>query len=119
MSVWQSFSSWMQTATGELATAGLAGAAVSAAMEWSGFLPAVRKIIVGTLCALYLSPLAIPLLSLVLGGLNVPPEKTAGMSGFLMGVLGIVVIEILLKVFRLHGIYRAGPLHGGKRDEEA
>lgn len=118
MSVWQSISAWLETASGELATAGLAGAAVSAAMEWTGFLPAVRKIVVGTLCAMYLSPLAIPLLSIVLGAIDVPLEKTAGTSGFLMGVLGIVVIEILFKAFRLHRNYKITASHGGGGNEE-
>ncbi len=116
--MWQSFAAWLETATGELATAGLAGAAVSAAMEWTGFRSAVRKIVVGTLCAMYLSPLAIPLLSWVLGAIDVPIEKTAGMSGFLMGVLGIVVIEILFKVFRLHRDYKLTTSRGSGGNEE-
>lgn len=92
---------WLSSATGELFKAGLAGSAVAAAMEWTGFLPAIRKIVVGTLCALYLSPLAVPLLEWVLGTIQVPRDQAAGVSGFLMGVLGIIVIEIILKAFRL------------------
>lgn len=92
---------WFQSEKGSLLVAGLAGSAVSAAMEWTGFLPAVRKIIVGTLAALYLSPLAVPFLSWVLSGLSVPPDNASGVGGFLMGVVGIVVIEIILKAFHL------------------
>lgn len=92
---------WLQSDKGSLLIAGLAGSAVSAAMEWTGILPAIRKIVIGTLCAMYLSPLAVPLLGWVLGGLQVPTENAAGVSGFLMGVIGIVVIEIILKAFRL------------------
>ena len=36
-----------------------------------------------------------------MGGIQVPPENAAGVGGFLMGVTGIIVIEILLKAFRL------------------
>ena len=92
---------WLNSATGELFKAGLAGSAVAAAMEWSGVLPAIRKIFVGTICALYLSPIAVPLLEWVLGTIQVPRDQAAGVSGFLMGVVGIIVIEILLKAFRL------------------
>ena len=42
---------WVQGESGKLLVAGLAGAAVSAAMEWTGLLPAVRKLIVGSACA--------------------------------------------------------------------
>lgn len=97
MTFWE----WLQSGKAELILAGLAGSAVSAAMEWTGVLPAVRKILVGTLCAMYLSPLAVPLLGWVLGGLQVPTENSAGVSGFLMGIVGIVVIEIILKAFKL------------------
>lgn len=85
----------------ELALAGMAGAAVSSAAEWNGFLSAIRRIIIGTLCAMWLSPLGIPLLKLILGGLDVPKDNAAGVSGFLMGVLGIVFIEFILRIFRV------------------
>ena len=91
---------WLSTEKGQLLQAGLAGSAVAAAMEWTGFMPAMRKIVVGTLCALYLSPLAVPILGWALGIANVPIENAAGVSGFLMGVSGIIVIEIILKAFR-------------------
>lgn len=92
---------WLAQGKGELLTAGFLGSVVAAAMEWTGVLPGVRKIVVGTICAVYLSPLGLPLLAWILDGINVPAESAAGMSGFLMGVTGIVVIEIILKAFRL------------------
>lgn len=97
MTLWE----WWQSGKADLLTAGLAGSAVSAAMEWTGILPAIRKIVIGTLAALYLSPLAVPMLGWILDGLHVPDENTTGLSGFLMGIVGIVVIEIILKAFNL------------------
>ena len=94
-------SDWLSHGKGELLSAGFLGSVVAAAMEWNGVLPALRKIVVGTICALYLSPVALPLLSWALGNLQVPDESAAGLSGFLMGVTGIIVIEIILKAFRL------------------
>lgn len=91
---------WLQSERGQLIQAGLAGSAVAAAMEWTGVMPAVRKIVVGTACAMYLSPLAVPILGWALHGLQVPAENAQGVSGFLMGVTGIILIEIVLKAFR-------------------
>ncbi|QPC87155.1 hypothetical protein GA830_10675 [Mesorhizobium sp. NBSH29] len=92
---------WLAQGKGELLTAGFLGSVVAAAMEWTGVFPAVRKILVGTISAVYLSPLGLPFLEWVLNGISVPRESAAGMSGFLMGVTGIVVIEIILKAFRI------------------
>lgn len=92
---------WLQGDKGSLLAAGFMGSVVSAAMEWNGVLPSLRKIIVGTLSAYHLAPLAVPMLSWILDGIHVPPDKADGISGFLMGVVGIVVIEIILKAFNL------------------
>jgi len=100
---------WVQGESGKLLVAGLAGPAVSAAMEWTGILPAVRKIIVGSCCAMYLSPLAVPMLSWALGGLQVPQENAATLGGFLMGVVGIIIIEIIVKAFRMRLVNPTAP----------
>jgi hypothetical protein len=92
---------WLQSARGELLTAGALGAVVSVAMEYTGVLPAARKIAVGTISALYLAPLAVPLLSSVLGAISMPTENAAGVAGFLVGIGNIIIIEIILKAFRL------------------
>ena len=92
---------WLQSQRGENLVGGLLGAAVAAAMEYQGALPALRNIFVGTICALYLSPLALPLLSWALGSLAVPQENVAGVGGFIVGMVGIIIVEIILKAFRL------------------
>lgn len=95
-----SFLDWMTGEKGQLIQAGLAGSAVAAAVEWTGIMPSIRKIIVGSLCALYLAPISVPMFNWALGMGGIPVENAAGMSGFLMGVGGIIVIEIVLKAFR-------------------
>jgi hypothetical protein len=92
---------WLQSARGELLTAGALGAVVSVAMEYTGVLPAIRKIAVGSISALYLAPLAVPLLSSALGAISIPTENAAGVAGFLVGIGNIIIIEIILKAFRL------------------
>lgn len=108
------FMDWLQGESGKLLLAGLAGSAVSAAMEWTGVLPACRKIVVGSLCAMYLSPLAVPLLEWTLGAIKVPEENGATLGGFLMGVVGIIVIEIIIKAFRLRLVAPIQPKPGGE-----
>lgn len=96
-----SISEWLSSPTGQLGIAGLVGSAVAAAMEWGGIVSASRRLFVGTASAVFLGPLAIPLLEWALGGINVPQDNAAGMGGFLMGVVGIVFIEIVMKAFNI------------------
>lgn len=110
MSFFTNFGAWLETNSGQIAVAGLAGSAVSAAMEWTGVWPALRKIFVGVISAIYLSPIAVPILAPVLGAINVPKTNADSLSGYLMGVGGIIVMEIFLKAFRLR---RDGVLKGG------
>lgn len=97
----QSLLEWLGGDKGQLLTAGTAGAAVSAMMEWTGFLPAVRKIVVGAIAAYYISPLAAPFIGWLLDGISVPTENASGMSGFITGVLGIIIIETLTRAAQI------------------
>lgn len=97
MSFWE----WLASEKGELLTAATAGGVVSAAMDWTGFIPAVRKIVVGAISAYFLSPLAIPFVGWILDGISVPEDKALGMSGFIMGVIGIVVIDTLIRAAQI------------------
>lgn len=97
MTFWE----WLGSEKGELITAATAGGIVSAAMDWTGFIPAARKIVVGAISAYFLSPLAIPFVGWILDGISVPEDKALGMSGFIMGVLGIVVIDTLIRAAQI------------------
>lgn len=97
-----SFWDWLTASEkGELLVAATAGGIVSAAMDWNGILPATQKLVVGAISAYFLSPLAIPFLGWILEGLSVPEDKVLGMSGFIMGVIGIVVIETIKKAAQI------------------
>ena len=91
---------WFQTAKGELLAAGLAGSSVAAVMEWEGILPAIRRLAVGVTTSFYLGPVGIPLFSWVFGKASIPIEQSTTVSGFIIGVGGVVIIEIILKAFR-------------------
>lgn len=95
------FYEWLWGESGVLLRAGVAGSAVSVVMEWNGWNSAIRKFIIGAISSYYLSPLAIPLISHVLGFISVPDRNAPSLSGFIMGVVGVIVIESFLNAFRM------------------
>jgi hypothetical protein len=97
MTFWE----WLQSDKGGVLIAGVVGAAVSAAMDWNGPVKALRALFVGAACAYYLHPLAIPLVEWVLSGFRANPENAIGASGFVMGMAGIVIVEIIREAFKL------------------
>jgi hypothetical protein len=77
----------------------------------------IIAIIVGALCATFVSPLALPALTPLLGNVGMPPESVNGFSGFLIGVGGISVSGLLLDVWRLRRkMLRATPPNEGKSE---
>lgn len=100
---------WFQSAKGELLTAAGAGAIVSTVMEWEGIVPAIRRLTVGVLTAYFLGPVGVPIFAWVFGKVAIPQEQATSVGGFLMGVGGIVIIEIILKTLR----FRRDRISGG------
>lgn len=92
---------WLTSSEGKVALAGIAGSAVSVAMEWTGVLSSVRKLFVGAVTAYYLSPIGMPMFQWALGSVNVPEEQSASVGGFIIGIGGIIIVEIILKAFRI------------------
>lgn len=97
MSLWD----WISTAKGEIALAGIAGSAVSVAMEWTGFVSGARRLFVGATAAYFMAPVGIPVFQWLLGRLDVPAEQSAGVGGFIIGIGGVIIVEIILKAYRL------------------
>lgn len=97
MTFWE----WLDTTRGEVAVAGVAGAAVSAIMEWEGMLPSARRFFVGFVTAFFIGPVGIPLLAWLFPKISVPVEHAASVGGFVVGVSGIILIEIFLSVLKL------------------
>jgi hypothetical protein len=96
-SLWE----WIASGKGEIALAGMAGSAVSVAMEWSGVISGVRRLFVGAVTAYFLAPVGIPMFKWVLGRIDVPVEQSAGVGGFILGIGGVIIVEIILKAFRI------------------
>lgn len=106
MNFWE----WLQSSRGELLTAGVAGAAVSAVMDWNSWLSAARRLFVGSLTAFFMGPAGIPVFEWTFGKINIPIEQSTSVGGFVMGVGGIVIVEIMMKTLRMR---RDTPTPGG------
>lgn len=107
---------WFSSTRGEIAVAGLAGAAVSVAMEWTGWWSGIRKMMVGSLTAFFTAPLGVPLIQWSLGHVvTIPVEHSASAGGFIMGVGGVVIAEIILAAWKL----RRNELRAERADEDA
>lgn len=96
-----SFWDWLSASEGKVALAGIAGSAASVAMEWIGAVSSMRKLFVGAVTAYYLSPIGTTLFQWAFGTLSVPEEQSASVGGFIVGIGGIIIVEIILKAFRL------------------
>lgn len=99
---------------GEIALAGIAGSAVSVALEWTGVLSGIRRLFVGATTAFFLSPIGVPLFQWAFGAIDIPPDQAAGVSGFVTGLSGIIIVETFLGALRL----RKAELGGGLHDED-
>lgn len=96
MSLWE----FIQSKDWTLAFAGLAGASVSAVMEWEGWMPSARRIFVGFIAAWYLGPIGLPFFVWASNISNLPPEHAISVGGFLVGIGGMSIVEFIIKVWK-------------------
>lgn len=85
----------------EIAMAGLAGGVAASVSDWRGWLVLSRMVVVGVLCAIYLSPFALPVIESSLSWLKLDDDAGPAASGFLMGAFGLIFIEFLLAAVRI------------------
>jgi hypothetical protein len=91
---------WLIGEKGQLAVAGALGGVVrwlSLREDWKDGLVSIT---VGAICAVYLSPLAIPLFDSVLGKIVVDAAARHSFSGFLIGIGGIAVSGLVLDIWK-------------------
>lgn len=105
MDTWGSLIREIMTAlkgeTAQLGVAGIAGAIAASLTEWNGFVELIRKVVVGALCAIYLSDLAVPLLGFLLPQIGIDADASVKLGGFIMGIVGIIFIEFIIHIMRL------------------
>lgn len=82
------------------AIAGISGAVAISLVEWHGWVRFARQVVVGGICAVYMSDLSVPLLEFFLSGLKVGSHKAPELGGFIMGMAGMVIVEFFIKLFK-------------------
>jgi len=102
---------WLATPEGQAAIAGAAGGLVRTLTLRDNWREGVPNLIVGCICAIYLHPLALPLLAPTIGRLDIPPQSLVGLSGLVMGVGGMSIVGFGLDVIKAR---RAAIGGGGK-----
>lgn len=87
---------WMDSENSKLIIAGLFGSAVAVSLDWTGVIPSTRRFLTGGIIAYFAHDLAVPITNMFLGSFGNSIENSVALSGFLMGVVGVVFIETLL-----------------------
>lgn len=103
--------SWFGSEPGKAAVAGALGGIV----RWLTLRPSWKEgaatLLVGMICAVYLGPLALPLVDGSVGRV-IPGGDMAGLSSFLVGIGGISLSGLLMDIFDR----RRSDLKGGGDD---
>jgi len=90
--------SWIGSEPGKAALAGALGGIV----RWITLKPSWREgagtLLVGAICAVYLGPIALPIIESTVGKI-VPGGDMAGLSSFLVGIGGISLSGLVLDIF--------------------
>lgn len=91
---------WAHTDLGATAIAGALGGLV----RWVTLRESVREgaaaLLVGAVCAIYVAPLAVPILAPALGVLNLKPDQVDRLSPFLVGLGGVGTVGFIMDAMR-------------------
>lgn len=94
----ESFLEWMASEPGRAALAGALGGVVRWLTLRHSWKEGAVTLIVGGICAMYLGPLALPLIEPFIAKVA-PTGDAGGLSSFLIGLGGISISGLLLDVF--------------------
>lgn len=103
---------WFLTDRGQNLFAGIAGSVVAVLLEWKTLGSNARRFFCGFAAAHYLGPAGVPFFQWVFNGISIPVESAASFGIFVMGVCGVVVLEVFTKTLKLW----QGAERGGKND---
>lgn len=92
---------WFLTDRGQSLLAGIAGSLVAVMLEWKTAGANARRFFCGFVAAIYLGPAGVPFFTWVFNGINIPVESAASFGIFIMGVCGVVVLEVFTRTLRL------------------
>ena len=92
--------SWLASDKAQLLLSGALGGVVRWLTLRDHWVDGIISIVVGSICALYLAPLATPELVPMFGAINIARDSTNSLSGFLIGIGGITVSGFVMDVWR-------------------
>lgn len=91
---------WLSSPNGQVAISAVAGAAVNAVFEWKGVYATTRKMFIGSTSAYFLAPVGVPMVQKSLAWFSVPETSSASVGGFIIGVTGVFLIEVIIIAVR-------------------
>lgn len=94
MDLWFGWDKW------QLLIAGALGGVVRWLTLRDHWTDGLISIVVGAICAVYISPLALPALVPTLGNIGVSSDSVGSLSGFLIGIGGITVSGLIMDLWR-------------------
>lgn len=90
--------SWLGSEPGKAALAGAAGGIVRWLTLRSSWIEGAATLVVGSICAIYLGPIALPIIEGSVGKV-IPGGDMAGLSAFLVGIGGISLSGLIMDIF--------------------
>lgn len=96
---WADLMGWLQSDAGQMAMAGAAGGLVRWLTLREHWRDGAVSLIVGSICALYLGPLAEPMLAPVVGKIAAQGDAK-GFSSFVVGLGGIGIAGFVIETLR-------------------
>lgn len=95
-----SFWQWIIGEKGQLAISGALGGVVRWMSLREDWRTGLTSLLVGAICAVYLGPLAIPIIEPIVGKIVVDEASRQGLSGFIIGIGGIAVAGFVIDIWK-------------------
>ena len=96
----QNILTWLFSENGRVAVAGAAGGIVRWLTVGGNWKEGLVNLVVGTICAVYIGPLAGPVMEPVLGQIITDEIARATLNGFVIGIGGLSVSGFLIDLWR-------------------
>lgn len=105
------FWSWLASIKGDAAVAGAAGGIVRWATLREDWKTGATSLIVGMLCAVYLSDTGAAAIEAALRAFNITKAVDKGAAGFIVGIGGVTISGFVLDVIKVFRERKAGGLN--------
>lgn len=105
---------WPEFISRTLLAGGLLGVAIAVTLRWEGWLASSRKLLFGMISVICVGPLCVKAITALVGAAGGDPLLGPLLTGCLVGMNGMIIIELLRKVSGIFfskfidGIFAAG-----------